>query len=95
MNADGVRAIGEKALTGVALILRTRQPDPELDLSLIHDLLEVRGMTGHKPMAECVLQALRVRAEPIKQAVVKDTGRAAKRLAVLRKCDLGDARGRP
>ena len=95
VNADGVRAIGEKTLISIALILRTRQPDPELDLSLIHDLLEVRGMTGHKPLAECVLQAPRVRAEPMKQAVVQDTGCSAKRLAVVRKYELGDAHRRP
>jgi hypothetical protein len=84
MNADGVRAVGKKALVGPTLVVGIGQSYPQEDLAVLDCALKVTSMAGQEPKRQSVLQASCAPTEPISKAVGERTGRAAEKVAVGR-----------
>ena len=93
MNAYRIRTVGQEALVGATLIVGISQPDPEKDLAAPNRLLEVSGMSRHKPEGEGILQAWRPGTEPLSKTIGKWAGRAADRLGIAGKRELLNAHG--
>jgi hypothetical protein len=70
---------------GAALIAQIGDPDPEQDFARFDRIYEMRRMPWHKPMPECVLQAVGTRIEPFQQAVGQRPTGACDEVCVVRK----------